>query len=665
MGQYIKINGDWKRIVSVYKKVEGVWTQQNTYSFDNNIYVYDPTVIDHDVLLIVAEDSYSGKHFYLVAQLNDRRIYPTWTITSGGSYATVNENGKVTILSVADNSLITVQANYKNLVETADILVSYGNQFTIEGPDNIVGTSGNVVALYNNTVVNPTWSITSGSSYATINSSGEITILDNGEITVSATYENQTATKIITVEYDSSHSSHTTVDPNTGAITNSETETTTDPETGATTETTSSTTTNADGSTSETTSETTTNSDGSSTTTSTTTNSDGSSSESTYSTSSPDSDGAVTTTESTTTNNADGTSSTSSSTTVENEDGSSSSSSSMVNYDANGNPTSSTESTTTVSAADSDGAVTTETSTSTTNEDGTSSESSSTVIENLDGSSSSSSQTINYDENGDTTGSTTNTTDVNADGSSQSQTTNYNASGDPTDQQNVGIDTTGNVDTQDIEFDENGDPTVTGYTIDTTASEGEGKEIEGNGINTEFVPFNFASEGFVLHIVFETRSIDQPRPPLVTDIEDSGTNWHYTILGAKMTTTIHDDVTGKDIWPGFEIRWSIPTSGNGSNGTLNFGRTLYGESSSTRTTITNGHNGQNVYDITITYDPSQASSKFLVYNNYTHTNIQNVNKTLQNDVDLDLTIGYSFDHNGDQMRHANVIIHDFSVSRLS
>ncbi len=36
-----------------------------------------------------------------------------------------------------------------------------------------------------------------------------------------------------------------------------------------------------------------------------------------------------------------------------------------------------------------------------------------------------------------------------------------------------------------------------------------------------------------------------------------------------------------------------------------------------------------------------------------------------NDGDLDLTIGYSFDHNGDPMRHANVIIHDFSVSRLS
>ena len=49
------------------------------------------------------------------------------------------------------------------------------------------GVLQNVIALYNNSVVNPTWSITSGNQYATINQSGEITIIDSGEITVSAT----------------------------------------------------------------------------------------------------------------------------------------------------------------------------------------------------------------------------------------------------------------------------------------------------------------------------------------------------------------------------------------------------------------------------------------------------------------------------------------------
>ena len=614
MGQYIKIDGNWKQIVSVYKKVNGIWVKQNKYLFDNNIYLYDPTAIDNDVLLIIAEDSYTGKHFYLVAQLNDRRIYPNWTISSGGTYATVNENGKVTILSAADNSLITVQANYKNLVETADILVSYGNQFTIEGPETMIGTSGNVVALYNNTVVNPTWSITSGSSYATINSAGEITILNDGEITVSATYENYNVTKTITVEYDSSHSSHTTVDPNTGAITNSETETTTDPETGAITETTSSTTTNADGSTSETTSETTTNTDGSSTTTSTTTNSDGSSS-------------------------------TSSSTTVENEDGSSSSSSSTTNYDENGNPTSSSQSTTTVSAADSDGAITTETTSSTTNADGTSSESSSTLIENEDGSSSSSSQTINYDENGDTTGSTTNTTDVNVDGSSQSQTTNYNAEGDPTDQQNVGVDTTGNVSTQDVEFDSNGDPTVVGYEIDTSASQGTGKEFEYNGVNTDYYAFDI-TYGFELNINFTINYSQQP-----TGQNDG----HNNILTAKRASP--------SPWYGFQLRRSSGknfiqlglqmSTGNNQNITING--------------VSTGVTNEEEFNLTITYNPLASTNKFVCYNNLSGANVLTKNDTFPDINDLKyikIAIGYAQDENGDPFRFSKINVKSFSVNRI-
>lgn len=666
MGQFIKIDGSWKNIVSVYKKVNGHWVEQTEYNFDDNLYLFNDGTIDMDMFLIVAEDSYTGKQFYLIATLNDTRVYPTWSITSGSQYVTINSNGKVTILQGAQNNLITVRAAYSTFTKTKSITVSYDNQLSIEGNSTMSGTSGNVIALYNNTVVNPTWSITSGNAYATINSSGEITILSSGEITVSATYEGYTSTKVITLTYNENSSSQTYIDPDTGAVTTTETTTTTDPETGATTETSTSTTTNDDGSTSTSETETTTNTDGSSTTTTSTTNSDGSSSESTSTTSSPDSDGSVTTTESSTVTNADGSSTESASTTTVNEDGSSSSSSSTVNYDENGNQTSSQSSTVNVSAADSDGAITTETSSTTTNADGTSSESTSTLIENEDGSSSSQSQTTNYDENGDTTGSTTNTTDVNADGSSQSSTTNFNAEGDPTDQQNVGVDTGGNVSTQDVEFVDNGgsnlEPLVTGYTIDTTASEGEGKEIEGNGINTEFVPFKFASEGFVVHIVFKSTAQDQPRPPITEDTEDTGTNYLYTVLGAKATAKIGN------IWPGFEIRWTIPKTNpdysDTSKCTLQFCRTLSGETSTTRTQFTTGHNGDNVYDLTITYNPN-VTNKFVVRNNITNTNIQSVNKTIQSDVELDMTIGYSTDHNGDQIRHSNVTVYDFTVSRLN
>ena len=224
-------------------------------------------------------------------------------------------------------------------------------------------------------------------------------------------------------------------------------------------------------------------------------------------------------------------------------------------------------------------------------------------------------------------------------------------------QQNVGVDTTGNVNTQYVEFDANGEPTVVGYEIDTSASEGEGKEIEGNGINTEFVPFKFASEGFVLNIVFKSIASEQPNPPITPDTEDNGTNYLYTILGAKTTAKVGS------IWPGFEIRWTIAKS-NGS-AELQISRTLSGETSSTRTNFVSGHDGNNVYDITITYDPSRSTNKFVVYNNITHANIQTSNKTIQSDLDLDLTIGYSTDHLGDPIRHSNVTVYDFSVQRLA
>ena len=235
MGQFIKIDGSWKNIVSVYKKVNGHWVEQDHYDFDNNLYLFNDGTIDMDMFLIVANDSYTGKQFYLIATLNDTRVYPTWSITSGSQYVTINSNGKVTILSGAQNNLITVRAVYSSFSKNKNIMVTYDNQLTIEGSGTMTGTSGNVIALYNNTVVNPTWSITSGNAYATINSSGEITILASGEITVSATYSGYTVTKNITLVYNANSSSQTYIDPDTGAVTTTETTTTTDPETGTTT----------------------------------------------------------------------------------------------------------------------------------------------------------------------------------------------------------------------------------------------------------------------------------------------------------------------------------------------------------------------------------------------------------------------------------------------
>lgn len=79
-----------------------------------------------------------------------------------------------------------------------------------------------------------TWSITSGSSYASISSTGLLTVnsdANNANVTIQCTFDNQTVTKDIKVTYVS------------GASSTTETETTTDPNTGNTTTTTTTTTT--------------------------------------------------------------------------------------------------------------------------------------------------------------------------------------------------------------------------------------------------------------------------------------------------------------------------------------------------------------------------------------------------------------------------------------
>lgn len=297
------------------------------------------------------------------------------------------------------------------------------------------------------------------------------------------------------------------------------------------------------------------------------------------------------------------------------------------------------------------------------NEDGSLSSIEQETNESSDGTITSNSTTVNYNENGEVTGSQTNESIENPDGSSASSTTNYNENGEPTDTTNQSGDTSGNVDTQQVEYDENGTPVITGYDIDTTGSNGEGKEIEGNGVDTEFVPFKFASEGFVLTFDFESAASGQPRPPITVDTEDTGSNYLYTVLGAKTTMKVGT------IWPGFEIRWTIPKGGtpdysNPEKCTLQINRTFSGETQTTRTNFTPDHCANDVYHITIIYDPSD-STKFKVRNNVINANIQTGTHLLQDNVDLDLTIGYSSDHEGNQIRHSSLIVHDFSVVKLN
>jgi hypothetical protein len=277
-------------------------------------------------------------------------------------------------------------------------------------------------------------------------------------------------------------------------------------------------------------------------------------------------------------------------------------------------------------------------------------------VENEDGSSTSQSQTTHYDENGDTTGSTSSNSSTNADGSGSSTTTNYDASGDPTDTTNVGTDTVGNVDTQNIEYDEQGNETVVGYDINTENSEGTGKEMSGDGVNTEFVPFD--GSGFICHIRFKSLLEDQVIPPVVEDIDDSGSNYLMNVMSAKAPTKVNNR------YPGFDIRWSISkTNLTSSSNVLQFRYAPAGEGNTARD-FTPDQDG--ICDVTVTYDPDK------LYNNYKFT-VTSANGSLQTihadkvfaNLNMDFTIGYAISSQGTPYRYANVTVYEFSITKLT
>ena len=120
--------------------------------------------------------------------------------------ATINENGKVTINSGTVNRTITISSTYvynnQTYTNSTNTIISYDNQLVIEAADTITGISGNVIARYNGDIITPTWAITAGNQYATIDASGAITIISSGSITISATYSGYTTTKNIVLVYE-------------------------------------------------------------------------------------------------------------------------------------------------------------------------------------------------------------------------------------------------------------------------------------------------------------------------------------------------------------------------------------------------------------------------------------------------------------------------------
>ena len=253
-------------------------------------------------------------------------------------------------------------------------------------------------------------------------------------------------------------------------------------------------------------------------------------------------------------------------------------------------------------------------------------------------------------ETGEITATTTTVTE-NEDGTSTSAITTivYDEEWNPEEKTNQNVDVSGNVNTQNIEYDENGNEVVTGYDIDTSGNPEGSKNYNHDGVNTEFYALD-VTEGFTMDIHF-TIDFDQ-QPPNQND-------GHHNIINSKRATP--------EPWYGFQIRQSQ------TNKYIQLG-TQFSTGSNLNQTITttnaNKYNGSsNIYEynIHIMYDPTASSNKFtcdeLIGNAYHYT----ANNTFPDIEDLKYiktTIGCALDENGDPFRFSNINVFSFSISKL-
>lgn len=250
------------------------------------------------------------------------------------------------------------------------------------------------------------------------------------------------------------------------------------------------------------------------------------------------------------------------------------------------------------------------------------------------------------DENGNVTTTVTTVTD-NGDGTSYTESTTiiYNNEGEPVERINEITDEEGVISTQNIEYNENGEEVVTGYSIDTDDAQDGTKSFNGDGVNTEYYAFDM-TQGFILDFAFTVDCSNKP----------TGQNEnHHNILTAKRANP--------SPWYGFQLRQSNTTkyiilgtqfsSGSNTNTTLQ-PASLVGSMAS--------------YNLRIVYDPTASTDSFVCTDMTTDTVVYHSNGKFP-DIEalkyLKVTIGYAMDENGDPYRYSKIDVSNFSIRRLT
>ena len=128
---YIKRKSQFAEVSNYYKKVENVWTQVTQQNFldyiDGNISVFGGDIPAVYVFRIAAPETDSAETCQCLAVLNDTPLTTgvTWSVISGGTYATIDNTGFIVYSTAASNTNITIQAVYSSFTATHDMVITY------------------------------------------------------------------------------------------------------------------------------------------------------------------------------------------------------------------------------------------------------------------------------------------------------------------------------------------------------------------------------------------------------------------------------------------------------------------------------------------------------------------------------------------------------------
>ena len=221
--------------------------------------------------------------------------------------------------------------------------------------------------------------------------------------------------------------------------------------------------------------------------------------------------------------------------------------------------------------------------------------------------------------------------------------------GDPTKQVNEEVDVEGNASTQNVAYDENGDAVVTGYSIDTSGNEDGTKELNLDGVNTEFYGFN-SVDGFVMNLHFTIDFTDQP---------------------ANQNEGLHNILTMKRAnpspWYGFQIRQS------GSGKYVQLG-TQFEFGSNTNTAVYPNSSNWIVtnqiaeYNFQVTYDPTLFSNTFVARELISNRQIYTSNYLFPDLPELrylTVCLGCALDENAQPYRYSKINILNFQLEKIT